>query len=119
MSGANGWPPRARGPYEVLGISHGAAPEEIASAYRGLLRRLHPDTGAQPADPARLADVLAAYAVLRDPVRRAMYDRQHPSSAPPPSAASAPVRISVRVRSGALPRRPDIWAGPVRRHHPS
>ncbi|MBC8098331.1 MAG: DnaJ domain-containing protein, partial [Armatimonadetes bacterium] len=31
-------------PYEMLGITSSASPEDIKNAYRRLARRLHPDT---------------------------------------------------------------------------
>ncbi|AGM08099.1 J domain-containing protein [Amycolatopsis keratiniphila] len=50
-------------PYTVLGVARDATPADIATAYRRLVRRLHPD-GRFP-DPERLAAVLAAYRTLR------------------------------------------------------
>lgn len=61
--------------YAVLGVPPSASDRQITAAYRRLVRSLHPD--ARPADPAaadELADVLAAYATLRDAGRRAAYD---------------------------------------------
>jgi curved DNA-binding protein CbpA len=75
-----------RDPYAVLGVSRGDSREQIARAYRALVREHHPDTCAGgPSDPARdqaLRDIVAAYAVLRDRRRRAAYDRQHPAPRP-------------------------------------
>ncbi|MCP9963655.1 J domain-containing protein [Streptomyces somaliensis] len=57
-----------------------ASAEQITSAYRRLVRALHPDgspgrdeTGRRAA-AGRFAAVVAAYGVLRDPARRAAYD---------------------------------------------
>src|ERR1700749_3416580 len=65
-------------PYLVLGVAPTAPQAEITHAYRTHLRAHHPDT--RPARSAHTADehlrqVLAAYALLRDPARRADYDR--------------------------------------------
>jgi hypothetical protein len=65
-------------PYLVLGVPPTATQAEITHAYRTHLRAHHPDT--RPARSAHTADehlrqVLAAYALLRDPARRADYDR--------------------------------------------
>src|ERR1700747_1910448 len=65
-------------PYLVLGVAPTATQAEITHAYRTHLRAHHPDT--RPAQSAHTADdhlrqVLAAYALLRDPARRAAYDR--------------------------------------------
>jgi curved DNA-binding protein CbpA len=64
-------------PYVVLGVRRHASPEEIARAYRRAARLTHPDSGGSGAgsEPFRL--VSDAYEVLRDPGRRAGYDRLH------------------------------------------
>jgi hypothetical protein len=46
----------------------------IGAAYRALIRHYHPDTNPDPAARARAQEITAAYAVLRDPARRAQYD---------------------------------------------
>jgi curved DNA-binding protein CbpA len=100
-------------PYHVLGVSREATPSEITAAYRTLMRDLHPDARHEPGDPARLAAVVAAYAQLRDPRRRASYDGEHPlCPVPDPESTSIPVRVH---RRGAHSQ-PDIRVGPVRRH---
>ncbi|MEV4019920.1 J domain-containing protein [Nonomuraea angiospora] len=64
-----------RNPYGVLGVESSASAEQITSAYRRLVRVLHPDVRpAGPAERERFAEVIDAYAVLRDPARRAAYD---------------------------------------------
>jgi curved DNA-binding protein CbpA len=59
-------------PYLVLGVSPNATQAQITHAYRTRLRAHHPDTrrslSSQTADD-RLRQVLAAYALLRDPAR--------------------------------------------------
>ncbi|WP_121004498.1 J domain-containing protein [Saccharothrix australiensis] len=112
--------PQPPDPYRALGVPRDASPARIAAAYRALVLALHPDTRSAPTDPARLAEVLAAYALLRDPERRAAHDRRHtaPPSPDPVAAAPGPVPIPVRVRRGGQAGQPDIRVGPVR-HHPS
>jgi curved DNA-binding protein CbpA len=78
--------------YAILGIPATASPAEIRHAYRAELRRHHPDTRDastnqdQPGHDRALSQLLAAYAVLHDPVRRAAYDRR---KRPMPSLAAA------------------------------
>lgn len=88
---------RSRDHYAVLGVRPAASPEQITSAYRTLVRALHPDvrTGGPTAD-AELAEVIDAYRVLRDPLRRASYDAERDRGRQP---AGRPGRIPVRVRS--------------------
>jgi curved DNA-binding protein CbpA len=65
--------------YERLGVTPGASDAEIRAAYRVVARRVHPDAnGSAPSSAAgaEMASVNAAYAVLRDPGRRARYDRE-------------------------------------------
>src|SRR4051794_29272700 len=83
--------------YELLGVTPAASPAELGRAYRAQLWRHHPDTRADSApgtgsDEAAEAirGLLEAYAVLRDPVRRAEYDRQRARRAATGNAGSAP-----------------------------
>lgn len=62
----------ARDAYRVLQVDASADACVIQAAYRALARRFHPD-GAAP-DPARMAELNAAYALLRDPEHRRSYD---------------------------------------------
>lgn len=99
-------------PYEVLGVSQSATPAEITHAYRLQLRAYHPDrrsTAKNSAADERLRRILDAYALLRDPRRRAAYD----STAGLTRDTSAPVRIRVSHR-GSADEQPPLWAGPVR-----
>ena len=61
-------------PYVVLGVSRQASAEEIARAYRRVARTSHPDSGGV-GSAERFRAVTDAYAELRDPGRRARYDR--------------------------------------------
>jgi hypothetical protein len=64
--------------YEVLGVDPSATTEDIRAAYLRLARALHPDT-AEPGtenSAVDIAQVNAAWEVLRDPDARARYDRE-------------------------------------------
>jgi len=67
---------QARDPYEVLGVSRNATPEEIKSAFRKLAAVHHPDRNQSDAGAhERFKAINAAYQCLSDPQRRAAYDR--------------------------------------------
>jgi molecular chaperone DnaJ len=61
--------------YELLGVARAASESEIKQAFRALARELHPDVSSEPDAEQRFRDVAAAYEVLSDPERRALYDR--------------------------------------------
>src|SRR5581483_1049797 len=58
-------------PYRVLGVSPEAGEEAIQAAYRRLARAFHPDVNHTPEAGARMREINAAYALLRDRTRRA------------------------------------------------
>lgn len=61
--------------YKVLGVERGASDDEIKKAYRKLARKHHPDVNKASDAAARMQDINEAYDVLRDPEKRAAYDR--------------------------------------------
>ena len=63
--------------YAVLGVSRDASEVELKAAYRRLSRLLHPDKHAQASATAEaaFARLTAAYNILSDPHRRAIYDQ--------------------------------------------
>lgn len=107
--------------YGVLGVSPTASQTEIGSTFRQQLREQHPDTRAPRADRDRdgqLQRVIDAYAVLRDPDRRAAYDRSLRGKPADHPSTTAPIRVRVThtERAGVPRAQPPLWAGPVRRH---
>jgi curved DNA-binding protein CbpA len=98
-----------RDPYAVLGVPVNADVDAIAAAYRDKARRHHPDVSADAEADRRMAEINDAWATLRDPERRAAWDRAHlriqprrpgrPSSSP--YARAAPASPSARPRPGA------------------
>ena len=121
-------------PYLVLGVSPTATQAEITHAYRTRLRTHHPDTRHPPASKTaddNLRQVVAAYAVLRDPARRTDHDRAtartptpppHPPHGPTPvdrppiGRVQIPITYRTTNTAAADVAAPPLRAGPVRRH---
>lgn len=62
--------------YEILSVSRTASADEIKQAYRKLALRYHPDRNPGDKDAeAKFKEAAEAYEVLRDPEKRARYDR--------------------------------------------
>ena len=62
--------------YETLEISPNANSETIERIFRYLAQRYHPDNH-ETGDHLRFSDVVKAYDIIRDPVRRAQYDIEY------------------------------------------
>lgn len=60
--------------HDILGVSPEATPEAVKKAYRKRAAKLHPDN-AQTGDAEEFKRVTSAWLVLRDPARRAHYER--------------------------------------------
>jgi curved DNA-binding protein CbpA len=58
-------------PYETLGIDRGADEQAIKAAYRKVVKSAHPDSGG---DTEAFGRLQACYDLLKDPVRRKVYD---------------------------------------------
>jgi curved DNA-binding protein len=56
-------------------VKRGASADEIKRAYRKLARKFHPDVSTERNAEAKFKDVQEAYEVLKDPEKRATYDR--------------------------------------------
>ena len=61
--------------YETMGVKRDATADEIKRSYRRLARRFHPDVSEAPDAEERFKEVQEAYEVLKDPEKRAAYDR--------------------------------------------
>jgi molecular chaperone DnaJ len=62
--------------YDILGVNRGADDREIKSAFRRLAKECHPDTcNGDPGAEQRFKEINEAYEALKDPQRRAAYDR--------------------------------------------
>ena len=106
--------------YAILGVTPTAEGVVISAAYRALIRHYHPDTNPDPEAQAKTREITAAYAVLRDPEKRADYDAQRaaddqlwldpvPADRPP-----APAMRGVGIASAllALALVGAVWAWP-------
>src|SRR6476619_6592595 len=67
--------------YELLGVGRTASPDDIKKAFRKLAMQHHPDRnrGAKESE-RRFKDVNHAYDILKDPDKRAAYDRYGPAA---------------------------------------
>lgn len=95
-------------PLDVLGVTPGAAPEEVTAAYREQAKRWHPDRAGGNASAAaeaerRMAEINAAYEALRE--------------AGPTAAVTATMPRAGGAQAGpAAPRRPaGHWLAPALR----
>src|SRR5438445_1274745 len=96
--------PKTKDCYDVLGVPRGATQKEIASAFRKLARKHHPDLS--PGDrqaQARFKEIAEAQQVLSDSKKRKLYDEFGENWA---SAAAA------GVQPGAGGFRPQGGSGP-------
>src|SRR5260370_8687624 len=62
--------------YEILGVARGCNAEDLKTAYRKLAMECHPDRN--PGDHAaehKFKELSEAYEVLKDPDKRAAYER--------------------------------------------
>ncbi|GAA2537086.1 MULTISPECIES: J domain-containing protein [Streptomyces] len=101
--------------YAVLGVQSDASPQQITTAFRVLVRSLHPDTrrAGTPAAPEDLAEAVAAYETLRDPRRRAAYDAGRDRRGGG-TGSGRPIPVRVTRTTGRAPTR-RASAGPVGR----
>lgn len=61
--------------YETLEVTRGASQDDVKRAYRRLARKYHPDVSKEANAESRFKEIGEAYEVLKDPEKRAAYDR--------------------------------------------
>jgi hypothetical protein len=81
-------------PFAVLGVAPGASGEEVAAAYRRLAKRWHPDRAGGQDAARRMAEINAAY----DLVRSERWLERSGRTAPPAERPQAP--SEPRMRAG-------------------
>jgi curved DNA-binding protein CbpA len=62
--------------YGILGVNKNASDEEVHKAYRRLAKQFHPDINSDPTSTEHQKEINEAYAGLKDPKKRAMYDSE-------------------------------------------
>jgi hypothetical protein len=103
--------------YKILGVEPSASARKITSAYRRLVRTLHPDSHPErPTAGERFAEVVDAYAVLHDPARRAAYDAERDRRSAG-ALRGRPVRVKVTGAPTAHTGRRDPLGGTVDPSH--
>lgn len=66
---------QSRDYYEVMGLSRDASEKDIKMAYRRLARKYHPDISKEANAEEKFKELGQAYDVLKDPKKRAAYDK--------------------------------------------
>jgi len=61
--------------YKILGVDRNATQDQIKQAYRKVARKFHPDISKESNAEAKFKDAGEAYEVLKDPEKRAAYDK--------------------------------------------
>ena len=62
--------------YEILGVARGCDDKELKGAFRKLAMQLHPDrNGGDQTAEVKFKEINEAYEILKDPQKRAAYDR--------------------------------------------
>ena len=103
-------------PYNVLQVTASAEQEVVQAAFRALAMKYHPDRDPRPLAARRMAALNKAYAVLKDPEARAVFDKERlrakagfaqprqPSAPtvtpPPPRSSTAGTRLEFGRYSG-------------------
>ncbi len=91
-----------RDPYRILQVQPDADADVVKAAYRVLARKAHPDAS-EPLDEGaerRMMDLNWAYALVRDPAKRQVWESDR-RRAPPPTPAEDPTHGAARGPLGA------------------
>jgi len=95
--------------YNILGVEPDASDDEVKKMYHKLSKKYHPDANITDPDlrtwsEARMKELNEAYDTLKDPVKRALYDRRrhNPGPRPSPGAPPRPSPVSQIERAALL-----------------
>jgi curved DNA-binding protein CbpA len=103
--------PVAMNYYLILGVPRSASAGAIRTAFRGLVRRYHPDVGAGSSEQT-FREIVEAYETLSDPTRRREYDASLRPPVSPRWIEPLTSRRSEPVFSRRIPRSSrvvDVW----------
>ena len=91
-----------RDPYRILQVQPDADPDVVRAAYRVLARKVHPDasTPLKETEERRMTDLNWAYAIVRDPVKRQLWESDR-RRMPPATPAQDPTHGAPRGPLGA------------------
>jgi nitrogen fixation-related uncharacterized protein len=104
--------------YDLLGVSPQASADELKQAWRDQARQYHPDVNTDPEAAERIKLLNAAYELLSDPQKRAMYDELLAGRQPlgpgqfdplDPMAILRKAQRGRRAKSKAIEPPPPIW----------
>lgn len=68
--------PAPRSLYDVLNVAPEAEPVVLEAAYKALIKKYHPDQAVEAPVPKDAAAINEAFAILKDPAKRADYDHR-------------------------------------------
>ena len=105
--------------YEILQLHPSAHPDVIEAAYRRLALIYHPDRNKSPEATEIMSRVNQAYDVLRDPLKRAAYDRQRGERAGPRTQTEPNVPRREATQSPRPPDRDPPASEPTQRGRPN
>ena len=95
-------------PYAVLGVRPGTPQNEIAAAYRDAAKRWHPDRGAGDEAERRMAEINAAYDLVRAAAQHEVPATASPDAAPTPGRATKGDWLIVPLRLALGPELLDM-----------
>jgi curved DNA-binding protein CbpA len=85
-----GQPTTSVDPYQILQVSPSAEQEVLHAAFRALAMKYHPDRDSSARASRRMMELNQAYAMVREPVLRAQFDKSTRAARVPFDAASVP-----------------------------